>query len=266
MAERAEPHPPRGASQALTAAEQVRSGPVDKPDRPLWRRVHDDVLRRIAVGEFADSFPGELRLSTEYQVSRSTVRLALDPLRRDGLVSADRGKRPVVRINHGDENSFGPIYSLFAAVEASGMSQRSEVTRRELCVDGRIAQRLELPAEAQLVIVERRRFADDNVIATDRAWLPADRAAALLDVDFSNTALYQELTLRCGITLDGGQETLTAIAVDAAQAHALECAVGAAAFFIERCGRADGHPIEWRETLVRGDSFAVTTSFSPRRS
>lgn len=248
----------------MTAAGTDRARLARLPGRSLWLRVHDDILSRIASGEFADAFPGEIELSLEYEVSRSTVRLALDPLRRDGTVSSGRGKRPVVRITHGDEHRFGPVYSLFAAVEASGMSQRSEVTRCEVRVDEHVAHRLGLPGDTPLVNIERRRFADEVVIATDRAWLPADRASGLLDVDFSNTALYEQLTLRCGITLDGGQETLTAIVVDAGQALALECPPGAAAFFIERCGRADGRPVEWRETLIRGDRFAVTTSFSPR--
>lgn len=247
-----------------TAIETGRARLARIPGHPLWLRVHDDILSRIALGEFADTFPGEIQLSAEYHVSRSTVRLALDPLRRKGLISAGRGKRPVVRLNHGDEHRFGPVYSLFAAVEASGMSQRSEVTRRAICVDARIALRLDLPADAPFVNIERRRFADEEIIATDRVWLPADRAAGLLDVDFSNTALYEQLALQCGITLDGGQETLTAIAVNTEQARALECPVGAAAFSIERCGRASGRPVEWRETLIRGDRFAFTTSFPLR--
>ncbi|WP_158251536.1 GntR family transcriptional regulator [Cryobacterium sp. M91] len=113
--------------------------------------VHDDILNRIASGEFADTFPGEIQLTTEYQVSRSTLRLALNPLRREGLVSASRGKRPMVHVNHGEEHRFGPVYSLFAAVEASGMRQRSELIRREIRVDARIADRLDLPGDASLV-------------------------------------------------------------------------------------------------------------------
>ncbi|WP_104082196.1 UTRA domain-containing protein [Cryobacterium sp. Y11] len=120
------------------------------------------------------------------------------------------------------------------------MKQRSELIRCEIRVDARIAHRLDLPGDAPLVNIERRRFANHDVFAVDSAWLPTDRAAGLLDVDFSNTALYQELTLRCGIRLHGGPETLTAIAVNAEQARVLECPVGTAAFFIERCGRANG--------------------------
>jgi len=250
-------------TRPLITKDAGQPGTTKAPGPPLWLRVHNDLLARLEEGEFTDAFPGEMALTAEYQVSRSTIRLALDPLRRTGLVSAGRGRRPMVRVNNGQEHRFGPVYSLFAAVEASGMSQRSEVTRSEICVDPRIARRLELPPESKLVNIERRRFADDEIIATDKVWLPADLAAGLLGVDFTNTALYQELTLRCGITLDGGKETLHAITTDAAQSRSLECPDGTAAFFIERYGCSAGRPVEWRESLIRGDRFTVSTSFSP---
>ncbi|WP_158251153.1 GntR family transcriptional regulator [Cryobacterium sp. Y11] len=102
-----------------TAAEADRARLASVPGQPLWLGVHDDILGRIASGECKDTFPGKIQLTAEYQVSRSTVRLALNPLRREGLVSSSRGKRPVVHVNHGEEHRFGPVYILFAAVEAS---------------------------------------------------------------------------------------------------------------------------------------------------
>ncbi|GAY10961.1 GntR family transcriptional regulator [Pseudonocardia sp. N23] len=48
----------------------------------------------MADDEFADAFPGELALAREYDISRHTVREALGRLRREGVVSADRGRPP----------------------------------------------------------------------------------------------------------------------------------------------------------------------------
>jgi GntR family transcriptional regulator len=45
----------------------------------------------VAVG---GEFPGELALAAAYQVSRQTVRTALRELRADGVVIAERGRRP----------------------------------------------------------------------------------------------------------------------------------------------------------------------------
>jgi GntR family transcriptional regulator len=36
------------------------------------------------------------------------------------------------------------------------------------------------------------------------------------------------------------------------------------AFSIERLGRLNSEPIEWRNTVVRGDRFSVTAEFSAR--
>src|SRR5699024_10640495 len=45
--------------------------------QPLWAAVRDDLESRIRSGDFSDAFPGELELSKQYGVSRSTIRAAL---------------------------------------------------------------------------------------------------------------------------------------------------------------------------------------------
>jgi GntR family transcriptional regulator len=39
---------------------------------------------------------------------------------------------------------------------------------------------------------------------------------------------------------------------------------GVAAFLIDRLGKAGERPVEWRQTLVRADRWAVTAQFSAR--
>ena len=41
--------------------------------QPLWAAVRDDLESRIRSGNFSDTFPGELELSKQYGVSRSTI-------------------------------------------------------------------------------------------------------------------------------------------------------------------------------------------------
>ncbi len=227
---------------------------------PLWQSVQDQLKERIDRGEFVDGFPGEMALADEYEVSRSTIRAALAPLRRAGLLSAQRGRQSSV-VNVVDEQRFGPVYSLFAAVENAGMTQRSVVEVAELRRSATAAARLGLEADAELVFISRTRYADRDVIAVDDTWLPAGVAAPVLDADLSHTALYEVLRRQCGITLSAGQETLHALASDAQQSRRLACTRGTAVFFIERLGLAGDQAVEWRETLIRGDRFTVTTSY-----
>lgn len=239
-----------------------KTASAGEPQIPLWQSVQNDLLERIRRDEFGGSFPGEFALADEYAVSRATIRAALGPLRRAGLISAQRG-RPSALVNVVDEQRFGPVYSLFAAVENAGMAQRSEVETADLRTSPAAAAHLGLDPAEQLVYISRTRYADEEVIAVDKVWLPASKAAPVLDADLTHTALYSVLIQHCNITLSGGSETLHAITTDADQSHQLSCPVGTAAFFIERVGLALGEPVEWRETLIRGDRFTVTTSYPP---
>jgi GntR family transcriptional regulator len=227
---------------------------------PLWESIGADLARRVAAGDFADGFPGEIELSRHYGVSRGTIRSALRPLRETGTVSAHRGRKARV-IHGGAGDSFGPVYSLFESVQASGMSQRSVVLVRELTTDPAVAAQLSLPAEEVLLHLSRLRLADEEPLAVDHVWLPAGRVRPLLEVDFADTALYRELRERCGITLDGGREEVRASVASTADAESLGCAEGAPILRIRRIGFSRGVALELRCSHILGDRYVVTSTF-----
>ncbi len=235
---------------------------VRRADRPLWQQLLDDLRARLAADDFASAFPGELALVGEYGVSRHTVREALRHLRTEGVVTASRGRRP--QLVPEVELRLGALTSLFGVVEAHGLVQRSVVRALDVRADGTVATRLGLEESTPLVHLERLRLAGDEPLAIDRVWLPASLARPLLDVDFTRTALYDELSRHCGITLTGGQERVRALIASRTERALLQLPPNQAVLSIERTGCSDGRPVEWRHTLVRGDRFAVTTAFDRR--
>ena len=253
----------------MTAAEDRRGARRgDLPDRtsrvPLWRQVRDDLLARLGAGQFADAFPGEFDLCDEYGVSRHTVRAALRELRAQGLVRAARGQQPRAGSDTGIEQPLGALYSLFASVEAAGLTQRSVVRVLDLRADAHVALRLGLEESTPLLYLERVRLAQEEPLAYDKVWLPARIAAPLLDVDFTHTALYDELAARCGLRLTGGQERLRAVVPRPFERRLLEIDSDVAAFAIERTGLVGSSPVEWRTTLIRGDRFSALAHFTAR--
>lgn len=231
-------------------------------DGPLWARVEADLRARIDAGEFHGTFPGEHALTAEYGVSRHTVREALRRIRRDGLVLAGRGRAPRLADDGVLHQPLGALYSLFRSVEDSGRTQRSHVRTLDVRHDEAVATRLSLPADATLTYLERLRLADDEPLALDQVWLPAEPTSALLEADFRHTALYDELRGRCGIVVSGGVETIRAVLPGEAEAELLGVPRPSAAFLMERTGRVDGAPFEYRRTLVRSDVFALTAEYS----
>jgi len=253
----------------MTGADKGRRGAAARPlDRqsplPLWAQLHADLQRRLRAGAFADAFPGELALTGEYQVSRQTVRAALRELRAEGVVVAERGRRPRLAEPTAITQPLGALYSLFASVEAAGLRQTSVVRARDVRADGVIADRLGLEASTPLFRLERLRLADGEPLALDTVWLPAELGAPLLDADLSHTSLYDELAARTGVRLEGGREHIRAVVPTRAEQRHLQIPPSTGALAIGRLGFAGGRPVEWRHTLIRGDRFSLLAEFSPR--
>lgn len=244
------------------AAPQFGAQVLDRASKnPLWAQVRDDVARRIDAGGFAEGFPGEHALREQYGVSRQTIRMALRSLRETGVISAARGRDPKL-LRPQIEQPLGTLYSLFASVEQTGMTQESIVLNLDERRDAIVAAQLGLEEEAPLVFLHRVRLADGEPLALDRVWLPAAVARPLLEADFRHTGLYAELTKCCGVKPSGGSEEIDAITLLPPQANTLQTAPGSPAFSIQRVSFFQDSPVEWRTTIVRADRFRIRTNFS----
>ncbi len=228
--------------------------------RPLWQQVLNDLERRIASGDIVDRFPTDKELTEEYGVSRHTVREAVQRLRARGLVDRHRGRGSFLTDGVLTQ-PLGGLYSLFRAVEEAGLEQRSEVLYLGVDHDPEIAARLGLPPKAELVRLERIRFAGGEPLAVDDAWLPADIGRQVLDVDFTRAALYDVLQELSAVQLTSADETLTPVVPDAELATLLQLDEGEALLRVDRLARSGQRPVEYRTTLIRGQRFRYTSSW-----
>lgn len=206
-------------------------------------------------------FPTDLELTETYGVSRHTVREAVRQLNETGLLRRERGRGTMVNRTE-FEQSLGTLYSLFQSVEATGVAQTSEVLELGVVNDPFAAERLEVDDEEPLILLARLRLAGGTPLAVDRAWLPAELARPLLDVDWSHTALYDELARVGAPVPNQGWERLTPVVPSDDDRERLQLEESDAAFFLERQGRRDGVPVEWRTTLIRGDRYRFVTDWS----
>lgn len=248
--------PTRPRPGRMSSTRVDRSSPL-----PLWAQVQADIARRIRLGEFDQAFPGENQLVEEYDVSRHTVREALRALRASGLLGSSRG-RPTRVERQEISQSQGTLYSLFASVERAGHRQRSIVRKLDVIADGTVATRLGLEESTPLVRLERIRLSDEQPLANDRVWLPAELAHPLLGADFTATSLYTQLEQRCGIRLTGGREQIRAVLPTTAERLLLDISENTAALLVDRIGVRGATAIEFRQTLVRGDRFAFLTDLA----
>lgn len=235
--------------------------PLDRSSpTPLWAQLEADLQRRLEAGAFDATFPGEHELADQYQVSRHTVREALRRMRTTGVVDSTRGRGSALGHN-AIEQPLGALYSLFRSVESTGAEQQNRVRVLEVRTDAEVAERLGHSEATEFVFIERLRMADSEPLALDRSWLPLAIARPLLGGDFEHTSLYGELARLTGVRLTGGRETIRALVADAAIRRLLGIRANTAVLAVERTGCLDGRPVEFRESLIRGDRFAMTAQW-----
>lgn len=227
---------------------------------PLWAQLETELKARLDRGQFDERFPTDNELVDEFGVSRHTVREAIRHLNKTGILRRERGRGTVVNRSE-FEQPLGALYSLFKSIEDTGIEQRSTVLSQREETDPVVAERLGTDASAPLFFLERIRYAGDEPLALDRAWLPMSVAGELIDANFEHTALYDELARRCDVRPDAGWERIAPLLpVPEDRAH-LQMRRGEGAFFLERFSSAQGTPLEWRTTTIRGDRYRFVSHF-----
>ncbi len=229
-------------------------------DSPLWEQVRDDVIRRLDSGEFASEFPSDRELVAHYQVSRHTVREALRGLRDSGVIQRQRGRGSFVE-PIALEQRIGPLYSLFRSIEDQGYRQDSEVLALDNVRDDQIAERLGLGPTSNLFHLRRVRLVEGTPFAVDDIWMPAALVRPLFEVDFRHTAVYAELGRLVGLQPLKGWERIHPQMPDTTSRHLLGIDAQQAVFFVERYTEHAVGPLEWRETIVRGDAYTFVTTW-----
>jgi GntR family transcriptional regulator len=146
-------------------------------------------------------------------------------------------------------------------VEATGVEQRSKVRVLEVRQNPAVATTLDVDPDSDLVFLERLRLADGEPLALDRSWLPLAIGGPLLEGKFEHTSLYGEMARLTGIRLNGGRETIAAVVADATTRRLLGIKADVAVLEVTRIGCLDGKPLEFRESLIRGDRFSLTAEW-----
>jgi GntR family transcriptional regulator len=177
-------------------------------------------LRR-RVGELAAGslLPSEAELSTEFGVSRVTVRRALELVRDEGLIAARQGfgwfvaTEPVrQRLEH--------LGTIEAQLEAGGRHAERRVVEFGFTTPSPLVRTL-LGVD-QVLRVKRVNLADGDPFAVVTVWCPAELGASLSRRDVERRPFYELLD----VELRGATQTIGADSAERVDAELLGIPVG----------------------------------------
>jgi GntR family transcriptional regulator len=230
---------------------RLELGPV-----PLHHQVYLDLRAALDHGEWrsGDLLPPERQLAERYGCSLITVRRALSELTHENRIQRARGRGTTVlppRI----ERDFGGTLSFTEEMEDRGLDPETRVVAARPESAGEVvAAALAIEPGSPTLYLERLRVAGGEPLLLEGVHLPAERFPGLLASDLEHGSLYDLLARRYGTRVVRAREALEPVLLRAREARLLDLPARTPALLIEGTAfDADGTPVEFARSLVRGD-------------
>jgi GntR family transcriptional regulator len=228
---------------------------------PLYFQLAQALREKIRKGEYAkgDQIASERELMELYQVSRSTVRDAVDCLVNEGLLARKHGSGTFVA----DPTMKLGLMRLTSFTE--DMRERHLVPSSIL-----IAKEVQIPSQSiqtqlglisgdKVLMVRRLRFADGIPMSLNISYFILEVCPGLVDENLENQSVYEVLENKFGIRIARAEQIIRADSASEYQAKMLNVKTGAPILVIEGVVYLeDGRPIEHLCSIYRSDRYVFS--------
>ena len=240
------------------AAERIFEAVRDAPQKgaPLYLQLRRSIEEAVNAGVIGpgDALPSERDIAQKADVSRVTVRKAVQDLVKGGILVQRHGSGTFVapRVER-VEQSLSLLTSFTEDMARRGMAVRSEWLDRGIYAPSPEEMMvLGLSSTDMVARVSRLRIANDTPLAIERATLSS---AVLPEPAAIGASLYATLEKNGNRPVRAVQR-ISATNLGEADAQLLDVPVGAAGLNIERISYlASGKVIEFTRSVYRGDTY-----------
>jgi GntR family transcriptional regulator len=181
-----------------------------------------------------EKLPSEKELANQFDVSRITVRRALQTLENEQLIQRTQGKGSFVC----DPRTGAPALELTDFTEdmaRAGCSATSKVLSQVLLkAPDHVCAALQLPQDTKILELIRLRLADRKPIAIDKTYLPVFYAQLLEGENLETQTIYEILENKYDITIQRGCIKIKANTIGKRWAEALDARDGDPILQVER--------------------------------
>ncbi len=240
------------AADTLFGAESILL-PQGGPLYLQLKRWIEDAVRRGAIKP-GDALPSERDLAVRVDMSRVTVRKAVQHLVREGLLVQRHGSGTYVAPQPSRvEQSLSQLTSFAEDMARRGMAVRSVFLDRGLyAASPEEMVTLGLGSTDRVARVARLRISGDTPLAIERATLSA---TILPDPEAVGTSLYTHLE-KSGHRPVRAIQRIRAVSLGDDDAALLDVSPGVASLHIERTSYlSSGRVVEFTRSIYRGDTY-----------
>jgi GntR family transcriptional regulator len=233
-----------------------------KPGTALYYSVKENILERIhnKIYPVGGKLPSETALCLEFDVSRTTIRLALQQLEQEGRIYKIQGKGTFVTQPKIQETITQTIKSFSDQMKSIGLQSYSNVLSIEtIPATLFLASSLDIPPNEPVIKLVRLRYADQKPYQHSTSFIPWKVAPNLIHDDCSGS-LFELLKTKYNLKIIKSIESIEPVIPTPPVNKLLEIPENTASFQSESLTySSEMVPIEYSTTIVRGDFAKFVT-------
>lgn len=224
---------------------------------PIYKVIENDIKLKINQGELksGDLVPSENELKDQYNVSRMTVRQALNNLVNDGYLFRHKGKGTFISQRKIEKNIHG-VRSFTEEMAATGRKVSNKILsfeRVEATSD--IAEKLFLNKGDEVIHIERVRYGNDIPVLFEQLYIPGNLFKTIVKENLQGS-FYKYMEIELGMQISYCIQSIEAISADSKVSIALEVNKNVPTLLIVRnTFLSNGRPFEYVKSYYRADQY-----------
>ncbi len=231
---------------------------INKKGRiPLYYQLMDIIIEMIEVENLKenDKLPSERELCEQYDVSRSTVRQAIQELEKEGYIYREHGKGTFVSPKKLKQDLLG-FYSFTEELKKMGKKPTSKVLNFKVIeCNEKVAKKMKLEIGDKVYEFTRLRLADNEPMMLETSYVPYNRFPKLTEGELQEKPMYDIFTEKYDASFTRAEEIFQSVLTRDFEAELLEYSEDFPSMMIERITYEEDIIIEYTKGIARGDRF-----------
>ncbi|KUO50991.1 MAG: GntR family transcriptional regulator [Desulfitibacter sp. BRH_c19] len=224
-----------------------------KSSMPLHAQVKEILVKEILSGCYSEKIPSEMELMKRFDVSRSTIRQAINGLVDEGYLEKIHGKGTFLALRPVEE-WLGQFRTYREIIENIGMRPSIKlVSKGKTSSPKDVAEVL---GQKEFYAIKRIKYANEIPIAIEKVYYPIKIGLELAKYNLNNAATYSLLT-SMGINLWEAEQIITSAIPTKEQCQVLGIDTSISVLSIERINYdQEENIVEYEKTVFRSDMYS----------
>ena len=220
----------------------------EKLRTPLYHQIYILIRDKILSGAYPNGelIPTEKQLEHTFNVSRITVKRALDELAKEGLVTRQRGRGTMVTYTAPVSSSFGDMDGLLGDMLNIALETKVQILEFNYAkASPQVTDALKLSPESLVQYARRIRTKDGTPFSYVTTYVPENIGRSFKRNDLKNQPILA-LIEKTGVSINRARQTVTATLADGITGPALNVGIGSPLLKVTRIVYdTDDRPVEY---------------------